>query len=183
MKVISTPIKDLLILEPKVYKDERGFFMESFNHKEFESLINKQVNFVQDNHSKSVHGVLRGMHFQTAPYAQGKLVRCVLGEIYDVAIDLRRNSPTYKEYYGVILSSENHRQMWIPEGFAHGFIVLSDNAEFLYKTTNYYNPASERCLRWDDAEINIQWPLQEGIVISEKDKNGSAFSSLENDFF
>ncbi|WP_336667252.1 dTDP-4-dehydrorhamnose 3,5-epimerase [Enterobacter mori] len=183
MKVINTPIKDLVIFEPKIHIDERGFFMESFNHREFEGALNRHVNFVQDNHSKSMHGVLRGMHFQTGSSAQGKLVRCISGEIYDVAVDLRSNSPTFKQYYGTNLSSNNFRQMWIPEGFAHGFIVLSDSAEFLYKTTNYYDPVSERCLRWNDSEINIQWPLKEGIIISEKDKNGMDFGNLINDIF
>lgn len=182
MNVITTPIKDLLILEPNIYKDERGFFFESYNHEKFESIIERKIQFVQDNHSKSSLGVLRGMHYQTSPYAQGKLVRCVTGEVYDVAIDLRKNSPTFKKHFGIILSATNFRQMWIPEGFAHGFMVMSETAEFLYKTTNYYHPSSERCLRWDDPDINIRWPEVNEVIISEKDKNGKFLAEINDDF-
>ncbi|MFA7955505.1 dTDP-4-dehydrorhamnose 3,5-epimerase [Escherichia coli] len=144
MNVIKTEIPDVLIFEPKVFGDERGFFFESFNQKIFEEAVGRKVEFVQDNHSKSTKGVLRGLHYQLEPYAQGKLVRCVVGEVYDVAVDIRKSSPTFGKWVGVNLSAENKRQLWIPEGFAHGFLVLSETAEFVYKTTNYYHPESER---------------------------------------
>ena len=137
MNIVKTDIPDLIVLEPKVFSDERGFFMESYNQIEFEKAIGRHVNFVQDNHSKSSKGVLRGLHYQLAPYAQAKLVRCVVGQVFDVAVDLRKNSPTFKKWFGITLSAENKRQLWIPEGFAHGFLVTSDEAEFIYKTTNY----------------------------------------------
>jgi len=136
MNIVKTDIPDLIVLEPKVFSDERGFFMESYNQIEFEKTIGRHVNFVQDNHSKSSKGVLRGLHYQLAPYAQAKLVRCVVGQVFDVAVDLRKNSPTFKKWFGITLSAENKRQLWIPEGFAHGFLVTSDEAEFIYKTTN-----------------------------------------------
>lgn len=170
MNVIKTKIPDLLILEPKVFGDERGFFMESFNQKVFDDIVGYQVNFVQDNHSKSTKGVLRGLHYQDAPHAQAKLVRCTAGEVYDVAVDIRENSPTLHQWVGVILSAENKRQLWIPEGFAHGFLVLSEQAEFLYKTTDYYNPKSEKGLLWSDPTLAIEWPLKNDIVLSEKDQ-------------
>src|SRR5574344_1864048 len=162
MNVIKTAIPDVLIFEPKVFGDERGFFFESFNHKLFEETVGYQVNFVQDNHSKSSKGVLRGLHYQLPPYAQGKLVRCVVGEVFDVAVDIRKSSPTFGQWVGVNLSAENKRQLWIPEGFAHGFVTLSDGAEFLYKTTNYYYPASEGCIIWNDPELSVKWPLSGG---------------------
>ncbi|MEY7428321.1 dTDP-4-dehydrorhamnose 3,5-epimerase, partial [Citrobacter freundii] len=143
MNVIKTEIPEVLIFEPKVFGDERGFFMESFNQRLFEKATGRKVEFVQDNHSKSSKGVLRGLHFQRAPYAQGKLVRCVSGEVYDVAVDIRKNSKTFGRWVGITLSAENKKQLWIPEGFAHGFMTLTDNTEFLYKTTNYYHPESE----------------------------------------
>ncbi|MDK9356978.1 dTDP-4-dehydrorhamnose 3,5-epimerase [Lelliottia wanjuensis] len=183
MKIIATTIKDLILLEPRVFNDERGFFMESFNQEAFNNIVGKSINFVQDNHSKSVHGVLRGMHYQINPYSQGKLVRCVAGEVFDVAVDLRKNSPTFKHSYGTLLTSENKRQLWIPEGFAHGFLVLSETAEFLYKTTNYYSPDSERCIKWNDPEINIEWPELAKITVSEKDQNGMSFSDLYDEFY
>ncbi|EPM1711915.1 dTDP-4-dehydrorhamnose 3,5-epimerase, partial [Citrobacter freundii] len=142
MNVIKTEIPEVLIFEPKVFGDERGFFMESFNQRLFEEATGRKVEFVQDNHSKSSKGVLRGLHFQRAPYAQGKLVRCVSGEVYDVAVDIRKNSKTFGRWVGITLSAENKKQLWIPEGFAHGFMTLTDNTEFLYKTTNYYHPES-----------------------------------------
>ncbi|MGL4170961.1 dTDP-4-dehydrorhamnose 3,5-epimerase [Morganella morganii] len=159
MNISKTKIPDVLIIEPKVFGDERGFFYESYNHKKFEQAVGKEVNFVQDNHSKSTKGVLRGLHFQKAPYAQGKLVRCVVGEVFDVAVDIRENSDTYGQWVGIILSAENKRQLWIPEGFAHGFLVLSETAEFLYKATNYYHPESEGGIIWDDKNISIDWPI------------------------
>ncbi|MBK0002132.1 dTDP-4-dehydrorhamnose 3,5-epimerase [Erwinia sp. S38] len=175
MKVIHTAIPDVLIFEPKVFGDERGFFFESFNHKTFEGAVGRRVEFVQDNHSKSAGGVLRGLHYQLAPYAQGKLVRCTAGEVFDVAVDLRPDSPTYAKWVGVNLSAENKRQMWIPEGFAHGFLVLSESAEFLYKTTNYYHPESDRGIIWNDPTLNIAWPLRVEPVLSVKDRDQPVF--------
>ncbi|ENY6784424.1 MULTISPECIES: dTDP-4-dehydrorhamnose 3,5-epimerase [unclassified Providencia] len=170
MKIIPTEIPDVLIIEPKVFEDERGFFFESFNQKQFDEAVGYPVSFVQDNHSKSVKGVLRGLHYQEEPYAQGKLVRCIAGEVFDVAVDIRENSPTFGKWIGVNLSAENKRQLWIPEGFAHGFLVLSDEAEFVYKTTNYYHPESDSGYLWNDRNINITWPHIECIILSEKDK-------------
>ncbi|EET9131725.1 dTDP-4-dehydrorhamnose 3,5-epimerase [Escherichia coli] len=180
MNVIKTEIPDVLIFEPKVFGDERGFFMESFNQKVFEEAVGRKVEFVQDNHSKSSKGVLRGLHYQLEPYAQGKLVRCVVGEVFDVAVDIRKSSPTFGKWVGVNLSAENKCQLWIPEGFAHGFLVLSEIAEFVYKTTNYYHPESEGCIKWDDSFLMIDWP-NKPIAISEKDKKGSSILRL-NDY-
>ncbi|HAX2150306.1 TPA: dTDP-4-dehydrorhamnose 3,5-epimerase [Escherichia coli] len=180
MNVIKTEIPDVLIFEPKVFGDERGFFFESFNQKVFEEAVGRKVEFVQDNHSKSSKGVLRGLHYQLEPYAQGKLVRCVVGEVFDVAVDIRKWSPTFGKWVGVNLSAENKRQLWIPEGFAHGFFVLSEIAEFLYKTTNYYNPESERSIHWRDPELNISWPNTSELIISEKDKKALSFSNCES---
>ncbi|WP_137592137.1 dTDP-4-dehydrorhamnose 3,5-epimerase, partial [Escherichia coli] len=165
MNVIETEIPDVLIFEPKVFGDERGFFFESFNQKVFEEAVGRKVNFVQDNHSRSVKGVLRGLHFQIKPYSQAKLVRCVKGEVYDVAVDIRPESSTYCKWVGVFLSAQNKKQLWIPEGFAHGFVVVSDEAEFLYKTTNYYMPSAEGCIRWDDPALNIDWPMKTNELI------------------
>ncbi|EAM4786919.1 dTDP-4-dehydrorhamnose 3,5-epimerase, partial [Salmonella enterica] len=159
MNVIKTEIPDVLIFEPKVFSDERGFFMESFNQKVFEEAVGRKIEFVQDNHSKSTKGVLRGLHYQVEPYAQGKLVRCIAGEVFDVAVDIRKDSETFGKWVGVNISSENKRQLWIPEGFAHGFLVLSDSADFLYKTSNYYSPIHERGIVWNDPTININWPI------------------------
>lgn len=170
MNVIKTEIPDVLIFEPKVFGDDRGFFFESFNQKIFEEAVGYKVNFVQDNHSKSSKGVLRGLHYQRTPHAQGKLVRCVQGEVYDVAVDIRESSPTFGKWVGVHLSAENKRQLWIPEGFAHGFIVLSDIAEFNYKTTNYYHPECEASILWNDLDLNIDWVFEGDIILSEKDK-------------
>lgn len=169
MNVIKTDIPDVLIFEPKVFGDERGFFMESFNQQIFEKAVGRKVEFVQDNHSKSTKGVLRGLHYQLPPFAQAKLVRCVVGEVYDVAVDIRKDSETFGKWVGVNLSAENKRQLWIPEGFAHGFMVLSDEAEFLYKTTNYYAPDSDRGLAWNDPDIGINWPLPSEPILSDKD--------------
>ncbi|EQV91226.1 dTDP-4-dehydrorhamnose 3,5-epimerase [Escherichia coli KOEGE 71 (186a)] len=172
MNVIETEIPDVLIFEPKVFGDERGFFFESFNQKVFEEAVGRKINFVQDNHSRSVKGVLRGLHFQIKPYSQAKLVRCVKGEVYDVAVDIRPESSTYCKWVGVFLSAQNKKQLWIPEGFAHGFVVVSDEAEFLYKTTDYYMPSAEGCIRWDDPVLNIDWPMKANeLILSDKDKN------------
>lgn len=169
MKIIATCIPDVLIFEPQVFGDERGFFLESFNSKVFSQSIGREVDFVQDNHSKSCKGVLRGLHYQNPPYEQGKLVRCIVGEVYDVAVDLRKNSLTYRKWVGINLSAENKRQLWIPEGFAHGFLVISETAEFVYKTTNYYNKEHERGIRWDDESLNINWGDIGNLILSEKD--------------
>lgn len=170
MKITATKIPDLLIIEPKVFRDERGFFMESFNQACFNESVGKEILFVQDNHSKSSKGVLRGMHYQLEPAAQGKLVRCTSGAVFDVAVDIRPQSKNYGEWVGLILSEENNLQFWIPEGFAHGFLVLTETAEFMYKTTNYYNPLYERGFAWNDSHVDIDWPEVENIVLSDKDK-------------
>lgn len=158
MKIVTTPIPGVLVLEPKVFGDSRGFFMESYSQRLFEDAVGEAVNFVQDNHSRSAKGVLRGLHFQQAPHAQGKLVRVVSGAVFDVAVDIRPGSASFGQWFGAELSADNHRQMWIPPGLAHGFLVLSDSADFLYKTTDYYAPQSEGALRWDDPEVGIAWP-------------------------
>ncbi|EPJ3899491.1 dTDP-4-dehydrorhamnose 3,5-epimerase [Proteus mirabilis] len=178
MNIIKTEIPDVLILEPKVFGDHRGFFYESFNQKIFEDAVGYPVNFVQDNHSKSSKGVLRGLHYQKAPHAQGKLVRCVHGEVFDVAVDIRPESNTYGKWVSAILSAKNKRQLWIPEGFAHGFLVLSDEAEFLYKATNFYHPKSESNIIWNDPYLNIVWPIKDRPTLSEKDKTGICFNKL-----
>lgn len=179
MQVVKTVVDGVLVLEPKVFGDARGFFYESFNRQAFEAATGQSVDFVQDNHSKSAQGVLRGLHFQLAPHAQGKLVRVTQGEVFDVAVDIRKDSPTYGQWHGEILSAENRKQMWIPAGLAHGFLVLSESAEFFYKTTDYYAPELERCLRWDDARLNIAWPLHgQQPQLSAKDAQGLAFDQL-----
>ncbi len=169
--VTPTAIADVLILEPRVFGDARGFFFESFNQRDFEAATGlRGVTFVQDNHSRSARGVLRGLHYQVLPHAQGKLVRVVRGAAFDVAVDIRPDSPTYGRWVGVELSESNHRQLWIPPGLAHGFLTLSDEADFLYKTTDYYSPAHERCIRWDDPTLAIEWPLGgRAPQVSEKD--------------
>lgn len=169
MKVVPTRIPDVLILEPRVFGDERGFFYESFNARAFEEATGVTRKFVQDNHSRSARGVLRGLHYQIEQ-PQGKLVRVVSGEVLDVAVDIRRSSPSFGQWVGVHLSAENKRQLWVPEGFAHGFVVLSEYAEFLYKTTDYYAPAHERCIRWDDPELAIDWQFDEAPQLSGKDQ-------------
>ena len=170
MNVIKTPIEGLLILEPKVFGDERGFFFESFNASQFREASGLEVDFVQDNHSRSSRGILRGLHYQLPPKAQGKLVRVVVGEVFDVAVDIRKSSPTFGQWYGLTLSAENKRQFWIPPGFAHGFLTLSEHAEFLYKTTDYYSPEHEGSIRWDDPELAIDWPLDGIPQLSAKDQ-------------
>ena len=178
MKVIDTAIADLKIIEPAVFGDERGFFYESFNQKHFNEAIGRDVAFVQDNHSRSAQGVLRGLHYQIE-HTQGKLVRCTLGEVYDVAVDMRKSSPTFGQHVGVVLSAENKRQFWVPEGFAHGFVVVSDYAEFLYKTTDYWFKDHERSLRWDDPALGIQWPTQTAPLLSPKDAAAPLFAAAE----
>lgn len=179
MKVIETAIPEVFIFEPIVFGDERGFFFESFNHKIFEDAIGRAIDFVQDNHSKSSKNVLRGLHYQDAPYAQGKLVRCVVGEVFDVAVDIRKNSSTFGQWVGVNLSADNKRQLWIPEGFAHGFVTLTDTAEFLYKASNYYSPKHERSIIWNDPSININWPVKNAdVILSNKDKIAKVLCSL-----
>ncbi len=179
MKAIPTAIPDILLIEPKVFGDDRGFFFESFNQARFEAAIGRQVAFVQDNHSRSAKNVLRGLHYQIRQ-PQGKLVRVVQGEVFDVAVDLRQFSPTFGQWVGVMLSVENKRQMWVPEGFAHGFMVLSDTAEFLYKTTDYYAPAHERCIVWNDPTLAIQWPSGIEPVLSAKDQQGKSLADAEH---
>ncbi|RON53446.1 dTDP-4-dehydrorhamnose 3,5-epimerase [Pseudomonas frederiksbergensis] len=180
MNVTSTDLPGVLIIEPKVFGDERGFFYESFNARAFEQATGLKKAFVQDNHSRSRKGVLRGLHYQLE-HTQGKLVRVTAGEVLDVAVDIRRSSPNFGRWASVRLSAQNNRQLWIPEGFAHGFMVLSDFAEFLYKTTDYYEPSAERCIRWDDPTLAIDWQLEEPPQLSEKDQHGKSW--LEADLF
>lgn len=179
MNIIDTAIPDVKIIEPRVYGDERGFFFESFNKKKFEDCVGHPVNFVQDNHSLSAQGVLRGLHYQLSPYSQGKLVRCIEGEVFDVAVDLRKSSSTFGHWVGVNLSEENKKQLWIPEGFAHGFVTLSSKAQFLYKTTNFYMPEAERCIIWNDKQLNISWPEISSLQLSAKDQAGLAFEKAD----
>lgn len=178
MRIIETGIRDCLIVEPKVFGDARGFFYESYNQNIFEQLIGHPVSFVQDNHSRSSQGVLRGLHYQIRQ-PQGKLVRVTYGEVFDVAVDIRRSSPTFGQWVGVNLSAENKRMLWIPEGFAHGFAVLSENAEFLYKTTDYWAPQHERCIAWNDTALAIDWPLSSPPQLSGKDSAGVALNKAE----
>jgi dTDP-4-dehydrorhamnose 3,5-epimerase len=178
MKVTPLAIPDVLLIEPQVFGDERGFFFESFNQERFEKAISRKINFVQDNHSKSVKGVLRGLHYQLPPKAQGKLVRVIQGEVFDVAVDLRHSSPTFGKWVCEILSAENKKQMWIPEGFAHGFFTISDSAEFLYKTTDFYSKDHEKIILWNDKGIDIVWPQAE-IILSTKDINACSFENAE----
>lgn len=178
MKAIPTDLPDVIILEPKVFGDERGFFFESFNARTFAEVTGVQREFVQDNHSRSQRGVLRGLHYQVKQ-PQGKLVRVTQGEVFDVVVDLRRSSATFGSWAGIILSAENKRQLWVPEGFAHGFLVLSESAEFLYKTTDYYAPEHERCIRWDDPDLAIDWPITEAPQLSAKDQAGVNFKDAD----
>ena len=178
MKATPLAIPDVVLLEPKVFGDDRGFFFESFNQAQFEAAIGRSVSFVQDNHSCSAKGVLRGLHYQIQQ-SQGKLVRVVQGEVFDVVVDIRKSSPTSGKWLGEILSAENKRQLWVPEGFAHGFVVLSDTAEFLYKTTDYYAPTYERCIAWNDTSLAINWPINGEPVLSGKDAQGVAFNAAE----
>jgi dTDP-4-dehydrorhamnose 3,5-epimerase len=178
MKATPLAIPDVILLEPRVFGDERGFFFESFNQRRFEEIVGRTVNFVQDNHSRSAKNVLRGLHYQIQQ-PQGKLVRATLGEVFDVAVDIRQSSPTFGQWVGEILSAENKKQLWIPEGFAHGFVALSDIAEFLYKTTDYYAPAHERCIAWNDATLAIEWLIQGSPTLSAKDMCGASLHQAE----
>lgn len=178
MKATPLAIPDVILFEPKVFGDDRGFFFESFNHRRFEEAVGQPVTFVQDNHSRSVKNVLRGLHYQIQQ-PQGKLVRVVLGEVFDVAVDLRRSSATFGRWVGAHLSAENKHQLWVPEGFAHGFVVLSETAEFLYKTTDYYAPEHERCILWSDTSLQVKWPDGDHPILSEKDAKGRLFSEAE----
>lgn len=179
MKATSLAIPDVILVEPKVFGDDRGFFFESYNQAKFEAAIGRPASFVQDNHSRSARNVLRGLHYQIQQ-PQGKLVRVVQGEVFDVAVDLRKSSPTFGQWVGEILSAVNKRQLWVPEGFAHGFVVLSNTAEFLYKTTDYYAPEHERCILWNDPAIAIRWPVDGEPVLSVKDRQGKSLADAEH---
>lgn len=179
MQIINTAIADIKIIEPTVFGDARGFFFESFSEQKFCDAIEDNISFVQDNHSKSSRGVLRGLHYQLPPHAQGKLVRVIAGEVFDVAVDIRPQSPTFGKWVGELLSGDNKRQLWIPAGFAHGFITLSDTAEFLYKTTDYYAPDCERAIRWDDPDINIDWHFDGTPTLSDKDAIAPLFKDAQ----
>jgi dTDP-4-dehydrorhamnose 3,5-epimerase len=179
MKAVSTTIPDVLIIEPNVFGDERGFFFESFNRRQFAELVGRDVDFVQDNHSRSVKNVLRGLHYQIQQ-PQGKLVRVVQGAVLDVAVDIRKSSPTFGQHVAVELTADNKRLLWIPEGFAHGFLVLSESAEFLYKTTDYWRPEYERSICWNDPAIGIQWPTQGEPTLSAKDQLGKSLAEAEH---
>ena len=179
MKATPTDIDGVVVFEPKVFGDARGFFLESFRQNAFDAALGRHVEFVQDNHSRSPRGVLRGLHWQDGPHAQGKLVRVTQGAVFDVAVDIRRGSPTFGRWFGSELSDANHRQLWIAPGLAHGFLVLSESADFLYKTTAYYEPTAERALRWNDPDLGIAWPdLGSAPLVSAKDAAGAAFASL-----
>lgn len=178
MNATRLAIPDVVLFEPRVFGDERGFFYESFNGRRFEEAVGRRVEFVQDNHSKSAAGVLRGLHYQMQQ-TQGKLVRVVAGSVFDVAVDIRRNSPTFGQWVGEILSAENKKQLWVPEGFAHGFAVLSESAEFVYKTTDYYAPEHERCIAWNDPQLAIAWPIDGVPSVSAKDAQGARFAAAE----
>ena len=178
MKAVETGISGLLILEPRVFEDDRGFFMESYNNRVFSELTGLTPDFVQDNHSRSSRNVLRGIHYQIKQ-PQGKLVRVTSGSVFDVAVDLRKSSPTFGRWFGVELTADNHRQFWVPAGFGHGFLVLSEQADFLYKTTDYYAPEHERCIKWDDPGIGIDWPAVGAPVVSAKDQQGISLQNAE----
>lgn len=178
MQIIHTDIPEVLIIEPKVFGDDRGFFYESYNHKILSEKAGIREDFVQDNHSRSAKNVLRGLHYQLVQ-PQGKLVRVTVGEVYDVAVDIRKSSPTFGKWIGVHLSSTNKKMLWVPKGFAHGFLVLTDHAEFLYKTTDFYHPASEKCIRWNDPDLKIQWPTGSIPSLSAKDSQGALLRDAE----
>jgi dTDP-4-dehydrorhamnose 3,5-epimerase len=178
MKILQTELPDVLIIEPKVFGDSRGFFFESFNPQAFREMTGLTVDFVQDNHSRSLQNVLRGLHYQIRQ-PQGKLVRVISGEVFDVAVDIRRSSPTFGKWVSDYLSAENKKQIWVPPGFAHGFLVISETAEFLYKTTDYWAPEHERCIRWNDPVLNVQWPITGDPLVSEKDEKGAFFQDAE----
>ena len=182
MKAISSTIPGVILLEPKVFCDSRGYFFESFNQKTFEEAIGLSPRFVQENHSKSIKGVLRGLHYQLPPKAQGKLVRVIHGEIFDAVVDIRKDSPTFGQWLGEMISADNKKQLWIPPGFAHGFLTLSETAEILYKATDFYAPECERCIAWNDPEIGIEWPLQGEPILSKKDQNGFPLCNAKESF-
>lgn len=179
MAYTRTAIPDVILFEPRVFGDERGFFYESFNDREFAEAVGRSVTFVQDNHSRSRKGVLRGLHYQLPPHAQGKLVRVVAGEVFDVAVDIRKGSPFFGKWVGEILSEDNKRQLWIPPGFAHAFLTLSDSADFLYKTTDFYAPVAERCILWNDPAIGIAWPVGGEPLVSAKDAKGARLGEAD----
>ena len=181
MYVIPTSLPEVLILEPRVFGDARGFFMESYNRRAFSRAVGYEADFVQDNHSRSARGVLRGMHYQLPPHAQGKLVRVTAGRVFDVAVDMRHRSPHFGQWAGAELSAENYRQLWIPPGFAHGFLVLSEQADFLYKTTDYYAPHAERAVKWDDPTLGIPWPIASSmrVLVSSKDDTASSLADAD----
>jgi len=179
MAFARAAIPDIIVFEPRVFGDARGFFFESFNEREFVEAVGQRINFVQDNHSRSCKGVLRGLHYQLPPHAQGKLVRVAIGEVFDVAVDIREGSPTFGQWVGEILSATNKKQLWIPPGFAHAFVTLSESADFLYKTSDFYAPAAERCIRWNDPQIGIGWPLESEPLVSSKDAQGLPLAQAE----
>jgi dTDP-4-dehydrorhamnose 3,5-epimerase len=179
VQIRPTALPEVLLVEPRIFADDRGFFMESYSRAVFSEAAGRDVDFVQDNHSLSKKGVLRGLHYQLPPNAQGKLVRAVAGEIFDVAVDIRRGSPTFGRWVGEILSADNRRQLWVPEGFAHGFLTLSERAEVLYKASAYYAPASERSLAWDDPALGIEWPTGIGPLLSPKDSDAPRLEAAE----
>lgn len=179
MQVTKLAIPDLVLFEPRVFRDERGSFYESYRRQVFEEATGGLATFVQDNHTRSVKGVLRGLHYQLPPKAQGKLIRVVTGEIFDVAVDIRKRSPTFGRWIGEVLSESNKKQLWIPAGFAHGFVVLSDTADVLYKATEYYSPDHECCIRWDDPDLAIQWPIESPVILSAKDEQGNKFIAAQ----
>ena len=180
MQVTTLSIPEVLLIEPKVFTDDRGLFFESFNQRTFEKETGLSPKFVQENYSKSTKGVLRGLHYQLPPMAQDKLVYVVHGEVFDVVVDIRKNSPTYKQWVGEILTGKNKKQLWIPAGFAHGFVVLSDTSDFLYKTTNYYSPDHERCILWNDPQIKIDWPNLDKPLMSERDRQAGLLNNAEH---
>jgi dTDP-4-dehydrorhamnose 3,5-epimerase len=179
VKITTLSIPDIILIEPQIFSDDRGFFFESFNEKKFREATGVKANFIQDNHSQSTKGVLRGLHYQLPPRAQGKLVRVVSGQVFDVAVDIRKNSPSFGQWVGELLSAENKKQLWIPAGFAHAFLTLSDTADFLYKTTDTYSKENERSIIWNDPDINIKWPLISSINISDKDKQGCLLKNAD----
>lgn len=179
MRMTSLGIPDVMLIEPKIITDERGCFFESFNQRDFDNAVGRDVRFVQDNHSKSVKGVLRGLHYQLPPMMQGKLIRVVQGKVFDVAVDIRKSSPTFGKWIGEILSSENNKQLWVPEGFAHGFVTFSSTAEVQYKVTNYYAPDCERSINWNDPTIGVSWPIEGEPVLSSKDANAAMIAESD----
>jgi dTDP-4-dehydrorhamnose 3,5-epimerase len=178
MKVTETQLPGVKIIDPRIFSDSRGSFHESFNQQRFDQLVQKNVTFLQDNHSVSTKGVIRGLHYQISPFSQGKLVRVVSGAVFDVAVDIRADSKGFGKWVGVELTADNNRQLWIPEGYAHGFQVISDSAVFLYKTTNFYSPEHERCIRWDDPTLSIDWPIKDKPLVSDKDSEGVLLTQL-----